>query len=250
MQPSFKMEPIWLTYKGAFIACDRWSTSGQLGEVLLLHGGGRSSKEGFNTFRKTLLHLGYGSLSLDFIGHGETGGSLIGYSLQDRLNQVVLLLESVHDDPRSKPLSIIGFSMGAYIATLLTNKFNVERLGLMIPAMYSPLAFDIPFGPGFSKVIRAERSWCHSDGFDVIRNFKGSLLVVSAEKDEVIPREVPDKLFSEARSVKWKHHHIIPDGTHDLSGLTKHSPEKRYSLLQSIFYFFVTNDQKFIKDIA
>lgn len=250
MQPSFKMEPIWLTYKGAFIACDRWSTSGQLGEVLLLHGGGRSSKEGFNTFRKTLLHLGYGSLSLDFIGHGETGGSLIGYSLQDRLNQVVLLLESVHDDPRSKPLSIIGFSMGAYIATLLTNKFNVERLGLMIPAMYSPLAFDIPFGPGFSKVIRAERSWCHSDGFDVIRNFKGSLLVVSAEKDEVIPREVPYKLFSEARSVKWKHHHIIPDGTHDLSGLTKHSPEKRYSLLQSIFYFFVTNDQKFIKDIA
>lgn len=52
MQPSFNMEPIWLTYKGAFIACDRWSTRGQLGEILLLHGGGSSGKEGFNTFRQ------------------------------------------------------------------------------------------------------------------------------------------------------------------------------------------------------
>ena len=116
--------------------------------------------------------------------------------------------------------------------------------------MYSPLVFNIPFGPHFSKAIRAERSWYHSDGFDIIHNFNGNLLIVSAEKDEVIPREIPYKLFSEAQSTKWKHHHIIPDGTHDLERLKTHSPEKRYSLLHSIFYLFMVNNQTPIKDIS
>ncbi|MCU6389348.1 alpha/beta hydrolase [Enterobacter quasiroggenkampii] len=226
-------------YKGRVIKGERWHAKGQLGEVLLLHGGGRSSKSGFLNLRKSFISIGLGSLAFDYIGHGATGGTLHGFSLEDRLKQTKLIIDSVYGE--KDEINVIGFSMGAYIATLLSKEVNIQRLGLIIPAMYTKLAFAVPFGERFSTLIRKQDSWKHSDGFDIVKYYRGRLLVVSAEHDHIIPHEIPHKLFSNAISAQWKHHHIVPDCTHDLGRLFNENPNRRYMLLGSILGWYFSD---------
>jgi len=45
---------------------------------LFLHGAGTSDRKRFDKLRVLLAQEGVGSCSFDFIGHGETKGSIIG----------------------------------------------------------------------------------------------------------------------------------------------------------------------------
>lgn len=247
MPVSYKITEFSTKYRGYEISADRWHTEGQLEEVILLHGGGSSSKAGFFKLRETLINIGLGTLAFDFLGHGNSGGSLEGFSLKDRVNQAKVIISSVSFE-KSK-LNIMGFSMGAYIATLLTQYYDVKRLGLFIPAMYSINAYEIPFGPRFSKLIRKPKSWLDSDGFQIIKQFHGNLLIVSAENDTIVPKIIPERLYQNSVNSKWKHHYIIPNGTHDLSKLAYDAPHHRYSLLHNILnwysYQITTNEESF-----
>lgn len=247
MPTSYKITEFSTKYQEHTLSADRWYTKGQLEEVILLHGGGTSSKAGFIRLRETLINMGLGTLSFDFLGHGQSGGTLEGFSLKDRVDQAKAIINSSVSNENSK-LNIMGFSMGAYIATLLTQHYNVSRLGLFIPAMYSRKAYEIPFGPNFSKVIRKPQSWLDSDGFQVIRNFHGNLLIVSAENDGIVPATIPELLYKNSVNCEWKHHYIIPEGTHNLSKLAYDAPHQRYSLLHNIlnwyYYQLISNEEK------
>ncbi|WP_422529336.1 alpha/beta hydrolase [Serratia fonticola] len=236
MPASYKITEFSTEYHGYKISADRWHTKGQLEEVILLHGGGSSSKAGFIKLRETLINMGLGSLSFDFLGHGQSEGNLEGFSLKDRVNQAKAIINSVSSG--NSKINIMGFSMGAYIATLLTQYYKVSRLGLFIPAMYSREAYEVPFGSKFSKVIRKPKNWLDSDGFQIIKNFHGNLLIVSAENDEIVPAIIPELLYKNSFNSEWKHHYIIPKGTHNLSKLAYDAPHHRYSLLHNIFNWY------------
>lgn len=179
-------------------------------ETIVLHGAGQSSRKRFSRMRTNLNAHGIPSVSFDFIGHGETGGALLGTSLRARTKQAAIVIRHAC----AEPLTLIAASMGAYTAIKLTEMFSVNNLVLMVPAVYTPKAYDIEFGPEFSAIIRVPNSWQDSDAFSILKGFTGNLLIIAAENDHVIPIEVTERIHESARHARSNRLHIVPESTH------------------------------------
>lgn len=168
--------------------------------ILFLHGAGNSSRSRFLTLREKLHERGIGSAAFDHVGHGETGGELLGSSLAERTKQA----QKIHANLPHQPSAFFGTSMGAYTAIKLAELFPVSTLILGVPGMYTPEAYHVSFGPEFSTILRQERSWESSDAFDAISRFPGRLLVIRATRDQVVPSEIPERLFSSAQKASHR----------------------------------------------
>lgn len=233
----YTVQPFLVRHRDFLLCGDRWTTEGQLDEVLLLHGGGRqTSSAGFFLLRKALIANGIGSTAFDFVGHGNTGGMLENSSLVDRVAQAQAVIAEMKLG--TKMPALIGFSMGAYVAIQLSALLPVRRLGLLIPAVYHPDAMDLPFGPQFSACIRQPESWQNSDAFELMKGFRGQLLVVSAEKDQVIPFPIPARLCVAAARAQSCVHHVIEGANHDLSTHYAAHPYSRFLTLRAILSLF------------
>ncbi|MBF5005817.1 alpha/beta fold hydrolase [Diaphorobacter caeni] len=199
-------------FEGRMIYSDSLST-GTGGYALCIHGGGASGSTTYQGLRQFLLNHGVGSTALDCIGHGRTGGRFEDSSLASREQQIL----TVAQQQAIAPTILVGASMGAYNAILLAKQLGVHHLVLVVPGIYVPDAFHIPFGPEFTATIRRERSWEDSDAWNAISEFTGRLLVVAAELDEVIPAEIPQKLISSATRAEFSQLVTVPEAKH--SGL-------------------------------
>lgn len=219
------IQPFDIPYRHLRLIGDRWLPAAARGEVLVLHGGGTSSGAGFEPLRRRLAAQGFASTAFDFIGHGRTGGALADSSLADRAAQVLAVQDALAlDAPR---LTLIGFSMGAYVATRVAALRSPAGLGLAIPAAYTPGAWALPFGPRFADCIRQPRSWADTDAFEILSAYRGRLLVLSADEDAVIPPEIPPRLYEAAAAAAWRRHHRIAGAGHKLDLHFAQRPEDR-----------------------
>ena len=169
---------------------------GNRGSVLVLHGAGNACISRWHGLMLFLAERDVACTGFDFVGHGETGGVLIGSSLASRVRQawaVAVAMERM-------PSVLFGSSMGAYVAIRAVERLpNVSRLILVVPGVYDPAAYEAPFGPEFSAIIRRPDSWANSDAFDRLAEFSGETLIVAAEEDRVIPRAIPERLAASAK---------------------------------------------------
>jgi pimeloyl-ACP methyl ester carboxylesterase len=177
---------------------------------VVLHGAGQSESARFSRLRQELFDRGILSAAFDFIGHGRTGGNLQGSSLRQREEAAAAVIRFTGQEP----LTLIGASMGGHTAIRLTRRFTVEALVLLVPAVYARQARDLPFGPEFSAAIRRPMSWLDSDAFDILSDFRGNLLVVAAESDEVIPRPVIERIHASAARARTREIHTVPGSGH------------------------------------
>ncbi|MTV39883.1 alpha/beta hydrolase [Duganella radicis] len=181
--------------------------------ILYLHGAGTSTRRGHHMVRDALQRRGLGSVCFDAIGHGETGGTFAESSVASRTRQAQAVLAAA--SVLTEPLVVFGASMGAYNAIRLTEQHRVDALVLIVPGVFTPLAYEVPFGPEFSTIIRRERSWADSDAWDILARFEGRLLVIHAEHDAVIPREIPERLVESARKAQSRQLHIVRGAEHN-----------------------------------
>ena len=205
--------------------------------LICLHGGGGDRKR-FEKMRSILAEKGIWSCAFDFIGHGETGGEIIGSSLKERVEQAVAVIDS---QTLSSPISIIASSMGGYVAILLTKIYNVENLILIAPAVYTSKVYDVPFGLEFTKIIREPYSWLESDSWEILKNYKGNLLIISAEKDQIIPDEVIKKIYNSAQNTKSRKIIEIKEATHPLVKWLNENQEDLQEVSDSICKFISMN---------
>lgn len=180
--------------------------------ILYLHGAGGSTRRGHHLLRGALQQRGLGSVCFDAIGHGDTGGTLAQSSVASRTRQAQAVLAA---SGMAEPLVVFGASMGAYNAIRLTQQHRVDALVLIVPGVYTPAAYEVPFGPDFSAVIRRERSWADSDAWEILSRFEGRLLVIHAEHDAVIPLEIPERLVAAATRAKSRQLHIVRGAEHN-----------------------------------
>jgi uncharacterized protein len=174
---------------------------------LMIHGGART-QDIFDDLRHCLAEFGISSYAYDCIAHGQSTGQLNNSSLASRTQQALKVIDNA-------PITTcLGVSMGAYNALKLTQHRQIENLVLIVPGIYTPEAYNTKFGEGFSSIIRRDNSWLDSDAWEILKQFKGNLLIVSAENDEVVPSAIPEKLFDSAIQSNWKHHLIIPKAIH------------------------------------
>ena len=105
--------------------------------------------------------------------------------------------------------------MGAYNAIRLLERRPVEALVLVVPGVYTPSAYEVPFGAQFTTLIRKERSWDNTDAWEILGEFTGRLLVIAAEHDSVIPAEIPERLVRAASKSAWRRLHVVRGAEHN-----------------------------------
>ncbi len=181
--------------------------------VLILHGSGKSNRLRYDYIRFPLAEDGIATCAFDFIGHGETGGNFESTSLKKRTQQAVAIIGQLK---LSQPLGLLGGSMGAYTSIKLTEIFQVDRLVLTVPAVYSKDVYKIPFGKNLTEKLREKEGWRDSDAWEILEKFRGKLLIVVAGNDEVIPREVPKRIYEAASNAKSRHVHVLKNAPHQI----------------------------------
>lgn len=192
--------------------------------TVLLHGAGASTRHMHHLLRNALQQRGVGSTCFDCVGHGDTGGALSQSSVASRTRQAQAVISARAVE---LPLALIGISMGAYNAIRLTQTHAVDALVLMVPGVYTPEAYEVPFGPAFSAVIRRERSWAGTDAWDILARFDGSLLVVAAEQDTVIPLEIGERLVASAVRARQRELMVVAGAQHNrVWALLAEQPER------------------------
>ena len=188
-------------------------SDGNAPSLLYLHGAGASNRRRFDPLRDMLAEQGIGSVAFDFTGTGDTGGDLRSSSLRERVEEAEAVVSHLQ---LPAPLSLVGSSMGAYVAVKLTEKFRVENLILFVPAFYTRAAYAIPFNAGFTEIIRTPGSWQDSDAWEMFGGFKGNVLVFAAGKDEVIPKELIERIGQGVPQAASKEVVVFPDADHGI----------------------------------
>ena len=199
-----------LPYGKYMLKGDRSRIGTDQNSTILLHGAGKSSRLTFSRLRKYLYFHGFSSASFDFVGHGGTGGNIQETTLHGRSDQAAMVIKHMCQEP----LTVIAASMGSYNAIKLTEHFRVKHLILLVPAVYTPQVYDISFGPEFSAIIRKHQSWKDSDAFDIISRFGGTLTIVAAEFDDVIPAKLIEQLYASATSAENRILYRVPNSNH------------------------------------
>ena len=227
--------PFTVPFGRHFLAGDILS-NGATADAVILHGAGKSCRRRFRALRAGLFEHGVSSLAFDMIGHGDTGGDLSTSSLKERTQQAISVIR--HSN-LSEPLSIIGASMSGYTAVRLTRHFDVRNLILFVPAMYSRHAYSLCFNDGFSKVIRGKKSWLESDAWETLSRFRGNLLLITAENDEVIPKAVIRNILESATTAAGKSVYEVPGSPHQILGYLAKHPRMFQGVIQKTMSILV-----------
>lgn len=171
--------------------------------VISFHGHGTTATR--LRIRYVLDHLavhGISSACFDFSGNGESTGELHRSSLRKRQAEALAATELMGLEAGA---SLIGTSMGGFLATLLAPLVKPRSLILFCPTAYAEDAMDLPLDDDFPGLARRPRAYRGSPAFRAIALFKGNLLVVAAGNDAVVEREVIEMYANSAtmaRSVK------------------------------------------------
>ncbi len=200
--------------------------------VLVLHGAGNSNRGRFQMLREELFAKGISSVAFDFVGHGDTGGDLKSSSLSSRTRQACRVVDALN---LQQPFSVIGASMSAYTSVKLLEHFQIKSLILLVPAMYTSQAYTTPFNRGFSDIIRQPQSWVQSDAWRILADYTGRLLIVAGENDQIIPRDVINRIYDSAVNAVERKLYIAPNASHFVfTDLRSNDPDEFNSMFAQI----------------
>lgn len=156
---------------------------GETPSVVSFHGTGTTAHRG--RIRYVLDDLALGGVSsacFDFSGHGESTGQFEAANLEVRTEEA-LAAATVLCPPT--PRAIIGTSMGAYLAAVLSPHLHPHTLILFAPAAY---AFD----------------GLESPAFVALRQFEGKLRIIVGRKDEATSAETVARFVRSAPAADAK----------------------------------------------
>ncbi|MFA6505641.1 MAG: alpha/beta hydrolase [Treponemataceae bacterium] len=166
--------------------------------VISLHGGGPSSRRTTRYLSSVFQNVGKSVVRFDFSGQGDSSGEMHKSSLKKRFHETLTVLDFFGVD---EGLTVIGTSMGGYIAAAIARKIPIKNLILFCPAAYSTDAWDVEFGSGFTEIIREKDSFLRTDIAASLESFQGRALLITGSEDEIIPKPVID-LYTQALSCK------------------------------------------------
>lgn len=201
--------------------------------ILFLHGAGNASKTSTHYLEEALQKQGLSTFSFDFPGHGKSLEKLEESSLEKRYQA------AKHAASKLKsPFGICATSMSGTTAIQLLKDFpDIQSLILFAPALYDKAAYTIPFGEGFSEIIRQEKSWRNSEELSLLQNYKGKLLIFVGENDPVIPKEVIELLDLNSTESGQKAVFVLPNCKHNIHRWAQKSPENMSFIMEKISSF-------------
>lgn len=203
--------------------------------LLSLHGGGATTNHRrVDYLLQPLATQGWAGAAFDFVGHGTTGGSLLGSSLADRQAQALAVAAHLGLGATHPPLALIASSMGGHTACQLLDTLQPRALVLFCPAAYTPAAEHQPFGPTFQQTLRATTDFADALAWAALRRFRGRLLLVWGAEDAVIPPTVIRGYSQAAMAARSVDVVQLPGVGHALHAWLQTQPVAALALLQRI----------------
>ena len=188
-----------------------------------------SDRKGYIPLCRKLAKIGIVGLCFDHRGCGESEGEFGQISLVDRLEDAKKALEILRREIKldKTRLGILGSSAGGYLAALLAEGENIKSLVLRAPPIYDDEIFREPMGKVYESRFTGRGEYKKSRVINRISQYKGSLLIIQSENDEVIPKEVIQAYSNNAVSAREKKIHIIRGATHTLPRGSSYKKEFR-----------------------
>jgi pimeloyl-ACP methyl ester carboxylesterase len=190
--------------------------------VLFLHGWAGSQERDLERARD-MSALGSVCLTFDMRGHADTISQQRYVTRGDNLNDALAAYDVLAAHPSIDPnsIAVIGSSYGGYLATILTSLRPVRWLALRVPALYRDTEWDVPkFSLDRKNLADYRSSMVMSDdnkALFVSRAFKGDVLIVSSEHDEIVPHAAIASYRSAFHNARSLTSRIIANADHSLS---------------------------------
>lgn len=203
--------------------------------VVFYHGRG-SDRARYLPIAKLISGKGIIALAFDFRGCGESDGVFDNQTHRMGVEDGRAALEFLLSQNVNKSrVGIQGTSFGGYVAGMLLNGYNfIKSVVLRVPASSSDKYLDnIVQVSEWKKFFEQKENWINSSSYKGISKFSGSLLVIKSKNDEIVPLEVVDKYFEDAKRAKDKKM-IVQNAGHSFSNDSKGLKEF-YSLVQNWF---------------
>ena len=161
--------------------------------VVFFHGRG-STRKNYLPMASRLAENGVLTLAFDFRGCGESDGEFENQThrmgIEDGKAALEFLLSQDVDRNR---IGIQGTSFGGFVTGMILNNYDfIKSVVLRVPAVYSDKDLDIKARIEKSR-FKSIENWTNISSYKGLEKFKGSLLVIESEKEEVLlPEEVKD----------------------------------------------------------
>jgi len=192
--------------------------------ILFVHGWTGERKNSFQ-YAKSLAKMGYICLLFDMRGHGTSEGDINKATIKEFFDDVLTaydyLLKVKGVDKEN--ISAVGSSFGGYLVTLLTTKRNIRRLVLRVPADYPNSDFEkskMQTSGGEDPAVYAWRNQPKKPGetfaLEAICNFKGEILIIESEKDDIVPHQVMENYINAIKDESKLTHIVMENAPHSI----------------------------------
>lgn len=204
--------------------------AGQKPNFVYLHGSGRTNGFDF-PLAEDLAARNISVLTFNFSGTGRSTGNFEQSTIKKRILEARAIIEKYAD---LSNLSLCGTTMGAHLALKMTDYFNIKSLVLFSPAVYDAKAVEVPFTEEFTKIIQAYRSWNNSDALESLRRYRGKLLMILGDSDDIIPVGVMELIDKNAHLVARKEAMFLPNCDHKILPWLKEHPKEAAAVVSRI----------------
>jgi len=205
-------------------------TPGKKPNFVYLHGSAKTNGFDFPLVQN-LVQRDISVLTFNFSGTGRSSGSFEQSTIKKRVEEATAIISKYADLAN---LTLCGTTMGAHLAIKMIDSFRVKSLVLFSPAIYDARAFDVPFDNRFQEIIQAYRSWNNSDALESLRRFRGQLLMILGDSDDVIPVGVMELIDKSAHSTSRKEAVFLPNCDHKIFPWLKDHPKETEAVADRI----------------
>ncbi len=200
--------------------------------VVFFHGSGGSGNMFFDIAEK-LSENGIMTLAFNYRGAGKSDGifeeQTLDMGIKDAKAALIYFLSLENLD--KERVGLCGGSFGGFLAGLLAAKFPIKSLILNAPAAYSQNELD----KQRDSAGELDENFLESGSYKQIAVYKGKLLVVESEFDDVLLPEMVKHYFNNAKSATKKEYYILKDAKHRLSN----DPPRREVFTKKVIEWFL-----------